>query len=138
MGERLVLIGNAAHTLHPVAGQGFNLGLRDVAALAEVLVEAARTGDDPGGRSVLGAYEALRGRDQADAAQVTDTLARLFINPWGPLRLARDLGLMGLDLVPGARRALARRFMGVAGGAGRPSRLVRGLPLGQSPGDRRG
>ncbi len=138
VGERLVLIGNAAHTLHPVAGQGFNLGLRDLAALAEVLVEAARTGADPGGRALLAEYEALRGRDQADAARVTDTLARLFVNPWGPLRLARDLGLVGLDLVPGARRALARRFMGLASHAGRPSRLARGLSLGQSSGGRHG
>ena len=130
VGDRLVLIGNAAHTLHPVAGQGFNLGLRDVAALAEVLADAARAGSDPGGTAVLDAYRRQRGRDQADAALVTDVLARLFVNPWGPLRLARDLGLVGLDLVPGARRLLARRFMGISTDAGgRQPRLSRGLSL---------
>jgi 2-octaprenyl-6-methoxyphenol hydroxylase len=130
VGDRLVLIGNAAHTLHPVAGQGFNLGLRDVAALADVLVGAARAGSDPGGTAVLDAYRRQRGRDQADAALVTDALARLFVNPWGPLRLARDLGLVGLDLVPGARRLLARRFMGISTDAGgRQPRLSRGLSL---------
>ena len=130
VGDRLVLIGNAAHTLHPVAGQGFNLGLRDVAALAEVLADAARAGSDPGGTAVLDAYRRQRGRDQADAALVTDGLARLFVNPWGPLRFARDLGLVGLDLVPGARRLLARRFMGISTDAGgRQPRLSRGLSL---------
>ena len=130
VGDRLVLIGNAAHTLHPVAGQGFNLGLRDVAALAEVLADSARAGSDPGGTAVLDAYRRQRGRDQADAALVTDSLARLFVNPWGPLRFARDLGLVGLDLVPGARRLLARRFMGISTDAGgRQPRLSRGLSL---------
>ncbi len=130
VGDRLVLIGNAAHTLHPVAGQGFNLGLRDVAALAEVLVGAAQAGSDPGVTAVLDAYRRQRGRDQADAALVTDALARIFVNPWGPLRLARDLGLVGLDLVPGARRLLARRFMGISTDAGgRQPRLSRGLSL---------
>jgi 2-octaprenyl-6-methoxyphenol hydroxylase len=93
-------------------------------------LDAARAGADPGGSAVLGAYGRLRGRDQADAALVTDTLARLFVNPWGPLRIARYLGLVGLDLVPAARRALARRFMGVGTISGGPSpRLSRGLTL---------
>jgi 2-octaprenyl-6-methoxyphenol hydroxylase len=130
VGDRLVLVGNAAHTLHPVAGQGFNLGLRDVAALAEVLAATAQDGSDPGGSAVLEDYRRWRQRDQAGAALVTDALARLFVNPWGPLRLARDLGLVGLDLVPGARRALARRFMGTGSEAGgRAPRLSRGLSL---------
>jgi 2-octaprenyl-6-methoxyphenol hydroxylase len=133
VGDRLVLIGNAAHTLHPVAGQGFNLGLRDVAALADVLVRAAQAGSDPGGTAVLDVYRRLRGRDQADAAMVTDALARLFVNPWGPLRLARDLGLVGLDLIPGVRRRLASRFMGMGvDEGGRQPRLSRGLRL-ESP-----
>ena len=129
VGERLVLVGNAAHTLHPVAGQGFNLGLRDVAALAEVLVDAACEGSDPGSSGVLDAYRGLRGSDQADAAWVTDALARLFANPWAPLRLARDLGLVGLDLIPAARGVLARRFMGIGSAGGRASRLSLGLSL---------
>lgn len=127
---RLVLIGNAAHTLHPVAGQGLNLGLRDVAALAEVVVDAARSGADPGSESVLDGYQRLRGRDQVEVARATDALAWLFVNPWLPVRLARDLGMLGLDLVPGARTLVARRFMGLGGS--RP-RLVRGLPLGGRP-----
>ncbi|HSQ07965.1 MAG TPA: 2-octaprenyl-6-methoxyphenyl hydroxylase [Chromatiaceae bacterium] len=131
---RVVLIGNAAHTLHPVAGQGFNLGLRYVAALAEVLVRATRTGADPGGQAALADYAQWRRRDQSQSALVTDALARLFGNPWAPLRLARDLGLVGLDLIPAARRTLGRRFMGlgpaVGGDAGgRLPRLARGLGL---------
>jgi 2-octaprenyl-6-methoxyphenol hydroxylase len=130
----VVLIGNAAHTLHPVAGQGFNLGLRDVAALAEVLVGTTRTGADPGGQAALADYAQWRRKDQSQSALVTDALARLFVNPWAPLRLARDLGLVGLDLIPAARRTLGRRFMGlgpaVGGDAGgRLPRLARGLAL---------
>jgi 2-octaprenyl-6-methoxyphenol hydroxylase len=128
---RLVLIGNAAHTLHPVAGQGFNLGLRDVAALAEVLADCFARGGDPGSESVLKGYVAWRDRDQRDVAWLTDGLARLFVNPWLPLRLARGAGLIGLDLVGPARRALARRLMGVGG---RMPRLARGLPLGPALG----
>jgi 2-octaprenyl-6-methoxyphenol hydroxylase len=124
--ERLVLIGNAAHTLHPVAGQGFNLGLRDVAALAEALAGAARHGGDPGATGTLAEYRRWRGRDQADTARLTDTLARLFVVPWRPVRIARNLGLLGLDLVPAARHRLARRFMGLEGSL---PRLARGLPL---------
>ncbi len=124
--ERAVLVGNAAHTLHPVAGQGFNLGLRDVAALAEVLAQAAAHGDDPGAAHVLADYTEWRGRDTQSVASLTDGLARLFVNPWLPLRLARDAGMLGLDLLPGARRQVARHFMGTAG---RLPRLARGLPL---------
>lgn len=126
--RRLVLIGNAAHTLHPVAGQGFNLGLRDVAALAEVSARAARAGDDPGDDRTLAAYRRLRGWDQTTIVAATDALARLFVNPWLPVRWARGLGLLGLDLAPGLRHPLARRFMGLEG-VNQP-RLARGLPLG--------
>jgi 2-octaprenyl-6-methoxyphenol hydroxylase len=122
----LVLIGNAAHTLHPVAGQGFNLGLRDVAALAEVLADAARKGGDPGGEASLSAYRRFRGRDQATVAAATDALARIFVNPLLPVRWARDLGMLGLDLTPGLRHLVARRFMGMGGNL---PRLARGLPL---------
>jgi len=126
--RRLVLIGNAAHTLHPVAGQGFNLGLRDVAALAEVLAQAVGAGDDPGSDRALDAYRRLRGWDQTTVVAATDVLARLFVNPWLPVRWARDLGLLGLDLAPGLRHVVARRFMGLRG-MNQP-RLARGLPLG--------
>lgn len=111
---RLVLIGNAAHTLHPVAGQGFNLGLRDVAELAELLRLARRTGQDPGAPALLEDYRRRRGPDQATVAALTDTLARLFVNPLAPVRAARDLGLVGLGLLPPARHLLARRFMGLS------------------------
>jgi len=123
---RLALIGNAAHALHPVAGQGFNLGLRDVAALAEVLAAARASGEDIGAQSVLDAYRDWRSRDQAAVANLTDTLAWLFINPCPPLRAARGLGLLGVGLVPPLRHTLARRFMGLTG---RQTRLARGLPL---------
>ena len=125
--ERLVLIGNAAHCLHPVAGQGFNLGLRDVAALAEVLAHAASEGGDPGADVALDAYRRLRGRDQEMVAMATDVLARIFVNPLAPVRWARDLSMLGLDLTPGLRHLVARRFMGIGGNL---PRLARGLPLG--------
>ncbi|MBK1643481.1 2-octaprenyl-6-methoxyphenyl hydroxylase [Thiocapsa imhoffii] len=123
---RVVLIGNAAHTLHPVAGQGFNLGLRDVAALAGVVTQCARAGADLGGPAALADYRAWRGRDQFATARLTDLLARVFINPWPPLRLARGAAMLGVDLIPPARRRLAQRFMGVSG---RLPRLACGVPL---------
>jgi 2-octaprenyl-6-methoxyphenol hydroxylase len=124
--HRVLLIGNAAHTLHPVAGQGFNLGLRDVAALAEVLSEAARAGRDPGEGAVLDRYLRLRRRDHAQVIAFTDGLARLFANPFQPLVLLRNLGLVALDLAPLAKRQLALHAMGMVG---RLPVLARGLPL---------
>jgi 2-octaprenyl-6-methoxyphenol hydroxylase len=124
--ERMILIGNAAHTLHPVAGQGFNLGLRDVAVLADLLVEARMTAKDPGSAAVLGPYRRQRAPEHALLAGLTDGLARLFVNPWGPVRAGRNLGLLGLDLLPPARHHLARRFMGALGPQ---PRLARGLPV---------
>jgi 2-octaprenyl-6-methoxyphenol hydroxylase len=123
---RLVLIGNAAHTLHPVAGQGFNLGLRDVAALAEVLATAAAGGTDPGAPGVLADYLRWRGDDQAATAALTDWLVRLFVPDWSLLRHTRGAGILGLDLLPPARRWLAHRFMEQAG---RTPRLARGVSL---------
>jgi 2-octaprenyl-6-methoxyphenol hydroxylase len=124
--QRLVLIGNAAHTLHPVAGQGLNLGLRDLAALAQILADRVRAAGDPGAAAALDDYKRLRGGDQDQTALATDLLARLFVNPWPPLRLARNLGLLGMDLAAGPRHYLAGRFMGTAGHL---PRLARGLPL---------
>jgi 2-octaprenyl-6-methoxyphenol hydroxylase len=123
---RVVLIGNAAHTLHPVAGQGFNLGLRDVAALAEVIAQSVRAGADLGGPAALSDYRDWRGSDQPSTARLTDLLARLFVNPWTPLRLARNAAMLGLDLIPTARHRVAQRFMGVGG---RLPRLACGVPL---------
>lgn len=122
---RVVLIGNAAHTLHPVAGQGFNLGLRDVAVLADLLAEQVRAGGDPGAMPMLARYRDWRRPDQSALALVTDGLVRLFSNPLLPLRLARNLGLLGFDLMPPLKQAAARRFMGLGG---RLPRLARGLP----------
>ncbi len=110
---RILLIGNAAHTLHPVAGQGFNLGLRDVAVLAKVLREARRQGDDPGDPAVLLRYETNRRQDQGDLARLTDTMVRLFSHPALPVRLLRNLGLFGFDLCPLIKPLVTRRFMGL-------------------------
>ena len=123
---RLVLIGNAAHTVHPVAGQGFNLGLRDVAVLAQVLNEAQRTGRDIGELAVLADYAAWRKRDNLAISTFTDGLVRTFSNDLTPVSFLRNLGLVTVDLFPPAKRALLRLSMGLAG---RLPRLARGLPL---------
>jgi len=122
--QRMVLIGNAAHTVHPVAGQGFNLGLRDVAVLAEHIARAVRAGGDPGDRAVLVAYAAARRRDVQAISTFTTGLVRLFSNDSGPLSVMRNSGLIAVDLFPPAKRALLRLSMGLAG---RLPRLARGL-----------
>jgi 2-octaprenyl-6-methoxyphenol hydroxylase len=123
---RAALIGNAAHTLHPVAGQGFNLGLRDVATLAQILGEAARAGDDIGSDAVLQRYAGWRRRDNEMMTTFTDGLVRVFSNDLGPLAAARNLGLVAVDLCPPAKRALLRLTTGMWG---RQPRLGRGLGL---------
>ncbi|MFP5505456.1 MAG: 2-octaprenyl-6-methoxyphenyl hydroxylase [Gammaproteobacteria bacterium] len=123
---RLALIGNAAHTLHPIAGQGFNLGLRDVAALAEVLLDARRDGRDLGDVAVLARYADWRQGDHRRVIAFTDGLTRIFTSPLPPLAFARDLGMLALDLCPPAKRLFARLTMGKAG---RLPRLARGLDL---------
>ncbi|HXH01741.1 MAG TPA: 2-octaprenyl-6-methoxyphenyl hydroxylase [Candidatus Competibacteraceae bacterium] len=123
---RLALIGNAAHTLHPIAGQGFNLGLRDAAALAEVVSEAQARRTDPGAAEALARYADWRRWDQRHTIAFTDVLTRLFGLPVPPLRIARNLGLIAFDLLPGAKHWLARRSMGLDG---RLPRLAQGLPL---------
>ena len=123
---RLALIGNAAHTVHPVAGQGFNLGLRDVAALSEVLVEAARAGRDVGDAQVLQRYADWRRRDNRVVAGFTGGLIRIFSNTFPPLAVARNLGLITVDLAPPVKRYLVRITSGLSG---RLPKLARGLPL---------
>ena len=123
---RLVLIGNAAHTVHPVAGQGFNLGLRDVAALAEVLVAAKQENRDLGDLEVLKRYADWRVRDNKVIATFTNSLIRVFSNDFPPLVFARNLGLLVVDLVPPLKRRLLRVTSGLAG---KLPRLARGLPL---------
>jgi 2-octaprenyl-6-methoxyphenol hydroxylase len=123
---RVLLIGNAAHSVHPVAGQGFNLGLRDVAALADVVADAVVGGVDPGVSRVLDAYRDWRSDDQQTVARLTDSLVRLFTNPLAPVKAIRGLGLMGLDIAPGPKSVFAHQAMGLRG---RLPRLARGLPL---------
>jgi 2-octaprenyl-6-methoxyphenol hydroxylase len=123
---RLALIGNAAHTVHPVAGQGFNLGLRDVARLAEVLVDAARAGEDIGALPVLERYARERVRDHRVTQGFTHSLIRVFANDAPPFIAARNLGLLAVDLLPPLKRAFVRVTSGMAG---RLPRLARGLPL---------
>lgn len=125
-GGRFVVLGNAAHSLHPVGGQGFNLALRDVAVLAELLATARHTRGDPGDPALLERYEEWRHADQTRSVDITDGLVRLFTNPLLPVRAARGAGLVALDLLPLAKEALARQTMGLAG---RVPRLSRGLPL---------
>ena len=126
---RVAIIGNAAHTLHPIAGQGFNLGIRDVAALAEVVDSAFRAGTDIGAAETLAVYEGWRAAEQRNVALATDGLARLFSNPLAPVRLGRNLGLLAMEFLPGAKHPLARAAMGMLG---RQPRLARGVPLGRS------
>ncbi len=120
--QRTVLIGNAAQSLHPVAGQGFNLALRDVAALAELLAEEG----DPGAPELLERYAQGRELDRRGVTRFTDGLIRLFGDSRAPVRLARDAGLLLFDLLPPAKRALARVSLGFGG---RTPRMARGLPL---------
>lgn len=123
---RLALIGNAAHTLHPVAGQGFNLGLRDVAVLAEVLGDAVDAGKDIGDLEVLRRYANWRRQDHLKMIAFTDGLARVFANPWSPVRAVRNAGMLAVDLLPPIKHMLVRHTMGLAG---KLPRLARGLPL---------
>jgi 2-octaprenyl-6-methoxyphenol hydroxylase len=126
-GRRCVLMGNAANSLHPVAGQGFNLALRDVAALVELLADRAGTPDfDPGDPTLLARYVAWRQRDQRTATWFTHGLVKLFAHPAGAIGLARNLGLVAVDVLPGAKARLARQAMGLAG---RLPRLLRGAGL---------
>lgn len=127
--RRAVLVGNAAHGLHPVAAQGFNLGLRDVAALCDVIADALAASDGPatiGGDDVLQRYADWRRGDHRKVVWFTDGLVRLFGSRRRPLRILRDIGMLGFDLVPGVRGAFARHTMGLAG---RLPRLSRGVPL---------
>jgi len=123
---RLALIGDAAHVIHPIAGQGLNLGLRDVAALAEAVVDARRLGLDVGQADVLARYERWRRFDTMMLLAVTDSLNRLFSNDVALIRLARDMGLAAVDRLPPLKRLFMRHAMGLVGDL---PRLVRGERL---------
>jgi len=124
--RRLALIGDAAHRVHPIAGQGLNLGLRDVAALAEVIVDRLRLGLDPGDATALARYQRWRRFDSLVMAAVTDSLNRLFSNDIAPVRLARDLGLAAVNKIDPLKRLFMRHARGSAGDL---PRLLAGEPL---------
>lgn len=123
---RFALTGDAAHGIHPIAGQGFNLGVRDVAALAEVLVDASRAGLDLGAMDVLDRYARWRRFDNLMLSTFMDGLTRLFSNDFGPLRMARDLGFAIFNRTMPLKRLAMRHAMGIVG---KLPRLVQGRPL---------
>ena len=122
---RLALVGEAAHVIHPIAGQGLNLGIRDVAALAELVVDARRLGLDIGNPQSLSQYEGWRRVDAVLLAGITDGLNRLFSNRVPGVRLARDLGLAAVDRLTPVKRLFVRHAMGIAGEIPRLSRGAR-------------
>ncbi|MCB2115470.1 MAG: FAD-dependent monooxygenase [Rhodobacteraceae bacterium] len=123
---RVALVGDAAHGVHPIAGQGLNLGFRDVGALAEVLVEAARRGEDIGAVDVLERYQSWRRFDATALALGMDAVNKLFSNDNPILRTARDIGMGIVGALPGLRRGFIRQAAGIAG---TPPKLLRGVAL---------
>lgn len=126
-GPRLAVIGAAAQGLHPIAGQGFNLGLRDALSLAEVISDRRAGGEpDPGSAAVLDDYAQWRETDRRRIVQFTDGLVRIFSTPLGVVRGLRSVGLLAFDMFPPAKSALARLSVGASD---RVPRLARGVPL---------
>lgn len=123
---RLVVAGDAAHGVHPIAGQGMNMGLRDVAALTEVLVEAARRGEDIGQMPVLERYQQWRRFDATAMALGMDAMTRVFSTPAGPVQALRNLGLGAVARMAGARRFFMAEASGLSGSV---PRLMAGEPL---------
>jgi 2-octaprenyl-6-methoxyphenol hydroxylase len=113
--DRVALVGDAAHGIHPLAGQGLNLGLRDVAALAEVLAEAARRGQDIGSQAALQSYQQWRRFDAASLAVATDGINRIFSNDNPLMRGVRDLALGAVNATPSIRRTMIRQAAGLTG-----------------------
>jgi 2-octaprenyl-6-methoxyphenol hydroxylase len=126
---RLAIVGNAAQTLHPIAGQGFNLGLRDAASLAEVLAEGRaqqKEEFDPGDGMWLERYREWRVADRSNIVRFTDGLVRVFTQPFGPIKALRNVGMLAFDLMPAAKGALSQLSLGAAG---RIPKLARGASL---------
>jgi 2-octaprenyl-6-methoxyphenol hydroxylase len=128
---RCVIVGNAAQGLHPVAGMGFNLGLRDIASLAELVAEHRHAKTfDAGCADLLTQYDAWRASDRGGVIAFTDGLVRTFASPLGLVKGLRDLGLLAFDLLPPAKAALSRLSTGAAGGGrARIPKLARGVAL---------
>ena len=126
IGRRIALVGDAAHVIHPLAGLGFNLGMRDIAALAETLVEHLRLGLDIGGEGCLENYQLRRRMDTVMAAFATDLLNRLFCNEQPSVKVIRDLGLRAIGLLKPAKAVLMREAAGLSGEV---PRLMRGEAL---------
>lgn len=124
--DRLALVGDAAHVIHPIAGQGLNMGLKDVAALAEVVVDAARLGTDFGGAAVLENYQRWRRFDTMAMGLATNVLNGMFSNDFAPLRAVRDIGLGLVDRMPPLKGAFIRQAAGLTGEV---PRLLRGEAL---------
>lgn len=124
--ERAVLVGDTARGIHPIAGQGWNLAVRDVTAIAEIVVDRLRLGLDPGSADALERYAAWRSFDSLALVAVTDGINRLFANDVFPLKLAREAGLALVDRIPPAKKFFMRHAMGLVGDL---PRLMRGLPL---------
>ena len=112
---RTVIVGNAAHQLHPVAGQGFNLGLRDVVQLAEMIINQHQAHQDIGADDFLTAYAKIRQKDHDRTIGFTDTVVRVFSNDWPGLSAVRNVGMAVLDHIPAAKAWLARQAMGLSG-----------------------
>ncbi len=126
MAPRVALVGDAAHGVHPIAGQGLNLGLRDVAALAEVLTLAARRGEDVGSPLVLDRYQQWRRFDATALALGMDMVNRLFSNDNPVMRAGRDLSMGIVNALPGLRRGFIRQAAGLSGDL---PRLLQGRPI---------
>ncbi len=124
--ERLVLVGDSSHGMHPIAGQGLNMGLRDVAALAEVLIDARRLGLDIGTSHVLDDYEQWRRFDNTLMLAMTDGLNRLFSNDIAPIKLVRDIGLAAVNKAGPLKKVFMQHAMGATGNL---PRLLKGEAL---------
>ena len=123
---RIALVGDSAHGVHPIAGQGLNAGFRDIAALCEVIVDAQRRGEDFGAGVALARYQEWRRFDNATLALATNSFNRLFSNDNALIRMARDIGMGIVSAMPGLRRTIIREAAGLNGDL---PRLMRGLPL---------